>query len=192
MKTLHIYTEEPSMKNVLEILMPKILPENVEFRIYPHEGKQDLEIGLRKTIPKISKNPETVFLITRDKDSGNCKEVKRNLMNILNETCNSPFLVRIVCTELECWFLGDLNAIQKTYPRFKPEQYQNAKEFRDVDAIQNAPKKLQEMIPELTKKKNFSKLLFSESIANHLDIENNKSLSFQHFISGVRKLIGNK
>jgi len=189
MKTLHIYTEEPSMKNVLDILLPKILPENVDFRIYPHQGKQDLEIGLRKTAKRIGSKPDSFILVTRDKDSADCKVVKRNLVEILKDTCDSPFLVRIVCTELECWFLGDLEAIQKIYKRFKPENFKDTKEFRNVDAIQNAPTKLLEIIPELTKRKKFYKMEFSESIAPHLDLERNKSISFNHLISGIKKLI---
>jgi len=99
--------------------------------------------------------------------------------------------VRIVCTELECWFLGDLDAIQKVYPRFRPENYRTSKEFRNVDAIQNAPAKLLEIIPELSKMKKLSKLKFSESIAPYIEIEKNQSISFQHFISGAKKLIEN-
>ena len=189
MKTIHIYTEELSMRNVLDIIMPKILPEDVKFRIYPHQGKQDLEIGLRKTIPKISKQQGATILVTRDKDSADCKLVKKKLVEILKEFSNSPFLVRIVCTELECWFLGDLEAIQKVYKRFKPEHFKGTKEFRNIDSIQNAPAKLLEIIPEFTNRKKFPKLAFSESIAPHLNTESNNSISFQHFITGVRKLI---
>lgn len=73
--------------------------------------------------------------------------------------------MRIICTELECWFLGDLEALQKIYKRFKAINYKGLKEFRNVDAIQNAPAKLLEIIPELAKRKNLSKLEFYESIA---------------------------
>ncbi len=189
MKTLHIYTEEPSMKNVLEEIMPQIIQQNTEYRIYAHQGKQDLEKAIRKTVPKISSQEGSLILVARDKDSGDCKAIKSELVEILNQNCHSPYLVRIVCTELECWFLGDLNAISKVYKRFKPENYRNTKEFRNVDSIQNAPTKLLEIIPEFSKKKSLPKLEFSESVAPYLNINENKSVSFQHFISGVKKLI---
>ena len=57
MTFLHIFTEEPSLKIVLETILPKILPENVYFQIYSHQGKQDLERALTLTLPTISKIP---------------------------------------------------------------------------------------------------------------------------------------
>ena len=92
---------------------------------------------------------------------------------------------------MECWFLGDLNAVSLIYKRFKPENYLNTREFRNVDEIQNAPSKLLEIIPELSKKRNLPKLELSKNIAPYLDIENNKSVSFNHFITGIKKLIEN-
>ena len=56
MKTLHVFTEEQSAKNVFESILPKILPADVSYRIYPHQGKQDLEKAIQKTIPSITQN----------------------------------------------------------------------------------------------------------------------------------------
>lgn len=73
---LHIFPEEPSAKILFEAILPELVSENVTFRIYPHQGKQDLEHALRKTIPTISKIPGSRILITRDQDSADCKDVK--------------------------------------------------------------------------------------------------------------------
>ena len=35
--------EEPSMKELLDKLLPKVLPRGVDFVTIPHEGKQDKE-----------------------------------------------------------------------------------------------------------------------------------------------------
>ena len=45
--TLVFLLEERSMKEFLDILLPKILPENVGFRTIPHEGKSDLEKSIK-------------------------------------------------------------------------------------------------------------------------------------------------
>ena len=42
---LHVFTEEPSCMNVLGILLPKILPEEVEFRIYPPPRQAGFRAG---------------------------------------------------------------------------------------------------------------------------------------------------
>lgn len=70
--------EERSMKELIDGLIPRILPEEVSFLSIPHEGKSDLE----KSIPrKISSwrdaDPNVKFVIVHDQDSNNCVELKR-------------------------------------------------------------------------------------------------------------------
>lgn len=189
MISLHVFTEEPSAKNVFNKLLPKILPENVSFRIYDHQGKQDLEKALRTTIPSISKIPGARILITRDQDSGDCKEIKSQLNEIVKNTCSSPYLIRIVCRELESWFLGDLIAVQNAYPRLRQEQYVNKSEFRNVDGISNANLALLRIIPEYSDRGTLPKLETSENIAQYLSLEGNTSTSFNQTIDGIRQLI---
>ena len=35
--------EEPSMKTVLETILPKLIPEHISYICIPHQGKQDQE-----------------------------------------------------------------------------------------------------------------------------------------------------
>ena len=42
-KVLHVFTEEASARNVFESILPRLLPQDVNYRIYSHQGKQDLE-----------------------------------------------------------------------------------------------------------------------------------------------------
>ncbi|PIQ21169.1 MAG: hypothetical protein COW65_10695 [Cytophagales bacterium CG18_big_fil_WC_8_21_14_2_50_42_9] len=189
MITLHVFTEEPSAKNVFEIILPKILPEGVLFSIYPHQGKQDLERALRTTVPSISKIPGSRILITRDQDSADCKELKLKLTELVKDTCKSPYLIRILCRELESWFLGDLNAINQAYPRMKPESYASKAEFRNVDNMQSPNRYLLKILPDYEGRDNLPKLEVSENIAPFLDLENNTSSSFRYTIQGIKKLI---
>ncbi len=186
---LHIFVEEPSAKIVLDVIIPKIIPEDVFFQVHSHQGKQDLEHAIKTTVPSISKIPGARILIVRDQDSGDCKKVKKHLLRIIGKRSVSPTLVRIVCRELEAWFLGDLNAIHKAYPRVKPQQHSNKADFRNVDVIQNANRFLLAIIPEYKYRESLPKLEVAESIAPHLNLKNNSSASFNHFISGVEKLV---
>jgi hypothetical protein len=137
MITLHVFTEEPSAKNVFDVLLPKLLPEDVSFRVYPHQGKRDLESALRKSLPSISKIPGSRILITRDQDSADCTDVKGGISEIIDNSCKCDYLIRIACKELESWILGDLEAIKSAYPRFKPELHLTKSDFRNVDHITN-------------------------------------------------------
>jgi hypothetical protein len=73
MTFLHVFTEEESARRVFDIILPKILPDGIYFKVYSHQGKNDLEKALRTTLPTISKIPGSRILITRDQDSADCK-----------------------------------------------------------------------------------------------------------------------
>lgn len=186
---LHIFVEEPSAKIVLDVILPKIIPDNSLFQVHSHQGKQDLEHAIKTTVPSISKIPGARILIVRDQDSEDCRKVKKHLIKIIGKKSESPTLVRIVCRELEAWFLGDLSAVSQAYPRVKPKAHNNKADFRNVDTIQNASEFLMAIIPEYKNRESLPKLEISESIAPHLDLKNNSSTSFKHFVSGVEKLL---
>ena len=185
---LHILTEEPSIKIVLDVLLPKLLPTDVYFRVYPHQGKQELEKALRSIVPTLSRIPGSRILIVRDKDGHDCRILKQELVKIVALTCQSPYRVRIVCRELEAWYLGDMDAVQEAYPRFKADNHRNKQLFRDVDSLSNPVQILLQHIPDYEGRKNLPKLETAERIAPHLIIERNQSVSFQQFIRAVQQL----
>lgn len=191
MTTLHIFTEETSAKKVFDHILPKLLPKNASYRIYPHQGKQDLEKALRNTVPSISKIPGSKIMITRDQDSSDCHQVKRSLEEITELNCSCEYKIRIACRQLENWFLGDLEAIRQTYPRFRPDNYQNKAYFRDVDNISSADTFLLKIIPELKRRSTLPKIIVAESIAPHLNLDNNKSKSFNHTLKAIKSLFEN-
>lgn len=188
MINLHIFTEEPSIKNVFDAVLPKILPQGVNYSIHTHQGKQDLEKAILTTVPTLSRIPNSKVLITRDQDSGNCIDIKNRIINLLAQNCTCEFYVRIVCKELESWFLGDLDAVGEAYRRFKPENFQNKSKFRNVDNIQNPSKYLKAIIPEHFDKKTLPKLETSEKISQFMRIDKNKSPSFNNTIKAIISL----
>lgn len=190
MTVLHIFTEEPSAKILFDTILPSVLSnQNVTYRIYPHQGKQDLERALKTTLPHISKIPYSKILITRDQDSSGCIELKQKLESLIKNTCQCEYRIRIVCKELEAWFLGDLKAIQLAFPRFKPEQYQSKADFKNVDAIINPNHYLLKIIPEYKGKSNLPKLETAERISPFLDLEHNQSSSFNHTLNAIKELL---
>jgi hypothetical protein len=186
---LHIFTEEPSIKNVFDVLLPQILPEGASFVVHPHQGKQDLEKALQSTIPSISRIPDVKILITRDQDEDNCKELKNKLLDIMKDRCSCDYFVRIVCKELESWFLGDISAIEKAYPRFKKQQYMSKTKFRNVDSIVTPSEYLKKILPDYSNRKSLPKLETSRKIAPFMNINDNKSTSFNHTINAIKQLI---
>jgi len=189
MRYLHIFTEEASAKNLFESIIPQIIPEDVYYRIYPHQGKQDLEKALSSVIPSISRTPGALILVTRDQDQSDCVAIKEQFNQIMINKCSCPYKIRIICKELEAWFLGDLEAIKKAYPRFNPDAYINKAELRNVDAISNPNRLLLRMIPEYNDRETLPKLESSESISKHLNLQSNRSSSFNQTLNGISELL---
>ncbi|NEO66804.1 MAG: DUF4276 family protein, partial [Moorea sp. SIO4G2] len=114
--------EERSMKNVLEQLLPKIIPEQITYLCIPHQGKQDLWESIPKKIEAFQYSPDTRFIIVHDQDSHDCKKLKSELLEICQTAGKyNNVMIRIVCHELESWFLGDLAAVEKAY-NMKPNK----------------------------------------------------------------------
>lgn len=182
---LHILTEERSLKEMLDVILPKLT--NISFQVYPHQGKQDLERALRTTIPSLCKIPDSRIIVTRDQDSGDCLRLKRELSEKMESHCFCPYKIRIVCRELESWFLGDLEAIEKAYPQFKSKNFKNKANLRDVDAIVNPSEYLLKLLPPYSSSKYLPKLEVVKRISSHMNIDKNLSRSFGHFIKTVKE-----
>lgn len=184
---IEILVEEPSMKNFLCGILPKILPEGYELNtncfIRDHQGKQDLKrsIPIKMRAFKHSKTPVKVIII-HDQDSSDCKLLKSELRKLTNQIPEIPALIRIACRELEAWYLGDMDALEAIYPQFKANRYRNWALFRNPD-ICNASDELKKIIPS------FQKGIASKEITNHIDLSKNRSGSFNHLISGIEKFL---
>lgn len=176
--------EEASMEVCLNQILPKFLPSDVTFQVIPHEGKQDLE----KSIPRKLRawnnyeSMEYKFIILRDKDGGDCISLKNNLVQLCFNAGRPDSLVRIVCNELESWFLGDLNAVEKGIGIKNICAMQKKRKFRNPDDLTNAFDELKKLCGT------YQKIGGAKKISPYLDLENNSSHSFNVFVSGVKKI----
>lgn len=187
---IHIFTEEPSMKEVLDIIVPKLIPSNVYYRVYPHQGKQDLENALRTTVPGISKLPGARIIITRDQDNDDCMTLKSDLQQLVAGNISCDYKIRIVCKELESWFLGDLIAVENAYKRFKHQRHLNRAEFRNVDNVPKPSEFLRRIIPEYSDLRSLPKLETARKVSANLILERNRSKSFQQMVAAIKELAG--
>jgi hypothetical protein len=186
MARIEILVEEPSMKEFLTILLPNILDNqwslNENYFIRSFEGKNDLQKNIPSKVKLLSNwNHEAVgVVIMQDQDSSDCKILKQKLLTICNQNGNCPKLVRIICRELESWYIGDFVAVNKAYPSFKYQNYLNKSKFRIPDNC-NAFDEIKKIVPE------FQKVGGAKKIAPFINVENNKSESFQQTISGLKR-----
>jgi len=175
--------EERSAEVMLQGLLPRLLPADVPVRYIVFEGKQDLE---RQLVQKMRgyQVPGARFVVLRDKDAGDCKAIKTQLVSKCHKAEKLDALVRIACQELESWYLADLAAVERGLGIRGLVKLQKKNPYRDPDSLPNPSTKLQLIASS------YQKVGGSRAIGPHLDIDNTRSHSFAVFIAGLRRLTG--
>ncbi len=176
-----IMVEEESIEVVTRIIVKRLKIED-QIRIIPHDGKKDLEKSFPRKIANWQ-NPQRVrFVICRDNDGGDCTILKQRLKSLLPPTTQHEFKLRLVMNELEAWYLGDLEALQSAgliTPGFV-DQNRNKRNFRSPEGLQNAKQEFRKLV------KTKGQIALARAIAPHLELNNERCLSFKHFISAIR------
>jgi hypothetical protein len=183
MTTIVFFLEEPSAKEMLEGIRPRLLPDNVQVRYLVFKGKQDLEKNLKQKL-RGWLLPDSVFVVMRDQDSGDCKAVKIKLTELCRQSGRKDVLVRVACRELESFYLGDLAAVEEGLGLKGLRVKQAVRKYRMPDSLGNPSGELYKLTNGA-----YQKIEGSRSIAPHLSLDTNRSHSFNVLISGIRKLM---
>ncbi|MCX8509282.1 MAG: DUF4276 family protein [Rhodobacteraceae bacterium] len=168
------------MKVTLEALLPKLMIDLSMVTIIASQGKSDLERSIPRKL-RGWRDPDARFLVLRDNDRGDCRERKRRLNELASSAGNpAPLKIRIVCQELEAWFLADTLALVSAgylAPGKSP-----AFSRQNPDEISHPVHEMEKLI------KGYGKISGATTIAPHLDIENTCSASFRNTIQAIRDL----
>ena len=164
---------------MLRGVLPKILPDHIVPKFVVFEGKQDLEKQLERRM-KLWKAPNSRFFVMRDQDSGDCKEIKQNLLCKCKAAHQPEAIVRIACHELESFYIGDLNAVEKGLDLRGLSKLQNKRKFREPDSLINPSSELMGLT-----KNCYQKVSGSRAIGRHLDLRNNRSHSFNVLVKAI-------
>lgn len=131
-----LLTEDQSSAKAMEILIPKLLGNEITFRIHPYKGIGRISKNLRPKsdankrilldqLPKILRGyghtPHSgIIVIICDLDDKDKQQFLSELQEIL-DACNPKpqTLFCLAIEEFEAWYLGDLNAVRKAYPYVK-------------------------------------------------------------------------
>ncbi|KKJ00189.1 DUF4276 family protein [Prochlorothrix hollandica] len=177
--------EEPSAREMLRGVLPRLgLQEGQDFQVILFQGKQDLEKQLELRL-RAWQRPNSVFLVLRDQDSGDCATVKQSLMWKLVAS-GQKGLVRIACRELESFYLGDLAAVEAGLGLSGLAQQQQGRKFREPDRLNNAKQELKQLT-----KQGYQEVAGSRAIAPLLNLDPpvNRSRSFQVLLEGIAQLL---
>jgi hypothetical protein len=94
----------------------------------------------------------------------------------------SDTLIRLVCQELEGWYLGDLPALATAFELPRVNAPANRKRFSDPDEWQKPSAEVKRLIPT------FQKTSGARLMGIHLNAPSNNSVSFQVFLQGVHNI----
>ena len=182
MTKLVFLVEEPSMANFLGELLPRLFP-NLLFQCVPHKGKAHLEQSIPRKL-RAWQEPDVRFVVMRDQNSGDCRAVKARLRGRCEKGRRTDALVRIVCRELEAWYMGDVEALAAAFPdagkRIRREL--RKRRFHNPDDVVQPARALSALIPE------FQKRSGARSLGQRLSRQN-RSRSYQVFLAGVERLL---
>jgi hypothetical protein len=213
-KIMHfeILVEDQSGKKALDIIVPKIIGENHTFRVIDYKGigripknlksggdanKRILLANLPKALAGYGKSwppGYAAVIVVCDLDDKCLKSFRSELFDLLN-TCNPRPETRfcIAIEEGEAWFLGDISAIKKAYPKAKSSvlsSYVN-------DSICGTWEQLADSIYKGGSQRlscqgwqaiGAEKSVWAENITPHMDFDNNASPSFNYFLKKLKKL----
>lgn len=173
--------EERSAAEALQGLLPRVLSGDVRWILVPHEGKQDLERSIPRKL-RAWREPDIRFVVLRDQDSADCERVKGLLVEMCRDAGRPDTLVRVACRELESWFLGDLAAVEEALRVRNLAKQQGRAKFRDPDRLGSPSQELKHLV------KTYQKMSGARAIGPRLDLDANRSHSFNVFLRGIRRL----
>jgi len=201
MPALHFefLVEEPSMEAFLNGLLPRLLPQDRSFQVYPFQGKQDLLSKLRNRLRGYAAwMPEDYRIVVLvDRDEEDCNQLKQRLEAICSDAglCSRTatgedrwqIVNRIAIEELEAWFFGDVAAMKKAYPRISQTLDKKAA-YRDPDAISGGTwERLEKLLIDYHPG-GLEKIRAAEEISRHMAPDNNCSKSFQVFRDSLKRI----
>jgi len=180
-KYLVFLLEEPSARDLLEGLLPRILPDTIHVQYLVFEGKQDLE---KQLVAKMKRwlVPESAFIVLRDQDNADCLDVKKNLSKLVKQSGRSPALVRVACRELESWVVGDWQAVADAFEQPKLATHSVKEPYRDPDQLSRPIDALRQFLPEYQKRDG------ARRVGPLLEPGRNNSRSFVAFCDGVTRM----
>ncbi|MDW8337345.1 MAG: DUF4276 family protein [Tepidimonas sp.] len=172
------------MKAFLLEFLPRLVPgwrHEEHFLLVPHEGKSDLDKSIPRKV-KAWREPGVRFVIVRDNDGADCTALKGRLLSLC-QGASCQVLVRLICQELESWYLAQENALADAYPSKVKAIKQLVRRYAEPDMCAKPSRELARVIPE------FQKQDAARRLGRLLAIDDSRSASFRVFVSGVQRLM---
>lgn len=171
------------MRVFLEGLLPRLFP-GLSFQCIPHEGKSHLDRSIVRTLREW-RIPGDRFAIVRDNDGGDCLLLKERLRDLCRQGGREDTLIRIVCQELESWYLGEPDALAEAFGEEQLRNIGRQAAYRNPDTRSKPSADMEKLTPR------FEKSSGARRMAQYITREGNGSHSFAVFLQGIERLAAN-
>jgi hypothetical protein len=179
-----VFCEEASCAELVRSLASKFeISDSV--LVLEHQGKTDLRRSFPRKI-RAWADENVRFLILHDQDLADCIQLKRELLALVPLEKRNRTQVRIVCRELEAWYLGDLPALiaADLVSSRSIDAIRGRPALRDPDRIDDPKRQFYQLHNET------GAILLARRIAPHLQPDRSRSHSFRLFIRTLLDLQG--
>lgn len=194
--------EEQSAEETLKHLLPRLIGQRARWKLITLGSKSTLLKKLPRRLAayrqRITQGEDLRVVVLVDRDDEDCVALKASLEAMAREasltTKSAPdaegrFLVlnRILIEELESWFIGDPAALRSAFtglPNIDPSRgiFRNPDNGGSWEALHRFLKK------HGIYKSSYPKIDAARRIAPRLDVQANRSRSFQVFAQGLEAL----
>ena len=206
--------EDQSSAKAMEILLPKLLKDNNTFRIRSYKGLGHIPRNLKPKndaskrilldqLPRLLRGYGRVpaignIIIICDLDDKNEKQFLSELNGILNACYPKPHAhFCLAIEEFEAWYLGDLAAVKKAYPKAKDNilnGYRNDEICGTWELLADAVCKggHNHLIKQGWQAVGKEKSIWAVKISPYMKIDNNISPSFNNMLKQVHSIVKEK
>ena len=206
------HIEDQSGAKAMKILLPKLFIGKATYRIHPYKGLGRIPKGLKPRsgankrllldqLPQLLRgfgkapNPGYIIIIC-DLDDKVKEQFLSELNGVLN-ACNpkpdTHFCLAI--EEFEAWYLGDLTAVRKAYPKAKDsilKSYKNDDICGTWELLADAVYKggSRALKNKGSKSVGMQKSIWAKEISPFMNIDDNISPSFRDMLNQLRSITG--
>jgi len=203
--------EDQSSAKAMEILLPKLFDGKITYNIHSYKGlghiPKDLTPGtdakkriLLDQLPRLlsgyGKVPDLGYIIIIcDLDNKNKEQFLSELNDILNKCNPKPDAYFCFATEeFEAWYLGDLPAVRKAYPKAKNtilKKYKNDSICGTWELLADAVYKggRRALISEGWQAIGKQKFIWAKEISPYMNVDSNSSPSFRNMLLQLRDIV---
>lgn len=180
---LVFFLEEVSAKAFLQELMARLSPDGPKPLFITFEGKQDMMKELPRKLRGWRGHEDALFILM-DQDSADCRAVKNRLVDMCAESGRPDAVVRIVCRQLEAWFIADLDALAQVFRKQSLASMKGKAKFRDPDGLGDPYREIKREVPS------FQKVSGARLMGRHIAIREGSSASFNALLRALKRHLG--